>query len=530
MRPSSHWCPSVWDVKLTSALSRSDLRLVLASCAAACGVATMSTAFNFVLAPIDDTFQASEFQMTLLREAPSIAALLMVFPAGVLGPRLGEKRFILLSAALFSAGTLIAAIAPVIEVATAGFLIANVGRTGMFIVGIAFMARSITSQDGRAAAFSFFYMVLPVVSIVMPVLAGLLVNGPGWRAVALACSLFGLASVLVIQVFIPPVTPSAEAGEMWTPALAGVALALLVRMLNGLSNHGIDSASFIVPLVLASVTLAVLIVVMKRISRPSISVEPLRRAAFVILLAVLMFFGFANLWFYTTLAFQYIFDMSVLESAVAMIPAQLTAIIGAALAGRLVQQLGVPRAGFILIVAVAVSLWLSMVVSATGPLWLPILIVSIYALFAVGAGVPITTAIMGSVSKGQEGDASAYRGAATNLGNALSVAFMTAIVAATINLSLRNEYAAAGMSPGTVPPIAKDMQAGATAQMLSSEYSMTVAQVQSVDAMQVHAFVDGYRMQGLVGGFVTLGVGIVFLIVTRRQEREGTVQARSRSG
>lgn len=508
-------------VRLTSTLSRSELRLVLAACAAACGVATLSTAFNFILAPIEDTFGASEFQMSLLREAPSIAALLVVFPAGVLGPRIGEKRFILLSAALFSVGTLLVAISPVIEVATLGFLIANVGRTGMFIVGLAFMSRAITSQDGRAAAFSFFYMVLPVVSIVMPVLAGVLVAGPGWRVVALVCAVFGVASVVAVQVLIPPVPPSTSAGEMWTPTLAGVALVFVVRALNAVSGHGVASAEFLVPLLLGGVTIAMLGLVMKRMSHPSLSLGVLRRGSLVVLLTVLMIFGFANLWFYTTLAFEFIFGLSVLAAAIAMIPAQLAALLGAALGGRLVQRAGVARAGLALIGATALALWASMVVGAQSPIWLPIAIVSVYAMFAVGAGVPITTAIMGSVRTGEEGDASAYRGAATNLGNALSVAVMTAIVAAAIQMSLQGEYVAAGLDPATVPPIAKSIQDGASTQQLATQYALPVAEVEEIDALQVEAFVTGYRVQGLVGGIVTLGVAATFFVVARREDGQG---------
>ena len=510
--------PTVCAVKLTATLTRSELRLVLAACVAACGVATMSTAFNFILAPIDDTFAASEFQMTLLREAPSIAALLMVFPAGVLGPRLGEKRFILLSAGLFSAGTLLVAIAPVIEVATAGFLVANIGRTGMFIVGLAFMARAITNRDGRATAFSFFYMVLPVVSIVMPVLAGILVAGPGWRAVALVCCLFGLISVAVTQLLIPAVPPRAEAGEMWTPTLAGLALVFVVRALNAVSTDGVLSAQFLVPVLLACLALGMLALVMRRLPNPSLAVKPLTHGAFVVLLVVLMLFGFANLWFYTTLAFEFIYGLSVLDAAFVMIPAQLAAIAGAALGGKLILRMGVPRAGLVLITAVALCLWVSMTVSADSPLWLPVAIVSVYAMFAVGAGVPITTAIMGTLREGEEGDASAYRGAATNLGNALSVAVMTAVVTAAISFSLQGEYATAGLDPATVPPIAQALQEGATTQDLSAQYSIPVTEVEDIDEMQVDAFVSGYRVQGLVGGIVTLVVGVVFFRVARREE------------
>jgi len=104
-------------VRLTESLSAGERRLVLAACIAAACVASMSVSFNFLLEPMEDTFQPTDAQMSVLRQAPSIAALLMVFPAGALGTRLGAKRFMVASGLTISAGCLLVAVAPVIEVA-----------------------------------------------------------------------------------------------------------------------------------------------------------------------------------------------------------------------------------------------------------------------------------------------------------------------------------------------------------------------------------------------------------------------------
>ncbi len=508
-------------VKLTESLSAGERRLVLAACIAAACVASMSVSFNFLLEPMEDTFQPTDAEMSVLRQAPSIAALLMVFPAGALGTRLGAKRFMVASGLTFSAGCLLVAVAPVIEVATLGFLVANVGRTGMFIVGLGYMAAVVTSKDGRAAAFAFFYMVLPVVSIVMPVLAGVLSDGVGWRWVGVTCALLGLAGSGVVARFVPGTPPSGGVGEMWTLALAGAILALAVYALDGVRGYGILSSQVLIPLALAGLAAVVLAVLMRRMTKPSLDLTPLRHGGFSLLLIVLMLFGFANLWFYTTMALEYIYGLTILQAAIAMIPAQVTALAGAALAGRLIQRVGIPRAGLIFIVAVGLLLWASMLVGPGAPVWLPIVIVSAYAVAAVGAGVPLTNAIMNTAPPRSEGSASAFRGAATNLGNALSVALMTAIVAFTITTVISGQSSAEGIpvSATEATQVLQALDHGASVDTVAAQYSLPDSDVEGLSSIQQDALYAGFRVQGLVGGAVTLVLAVGFFVVTRREER-----------
>lgn len=519
-------------VKLTESLTAPERRLVVALCVAAACALTLSTVFNYLLVPIQEEFNASDDQMSILRQAPTIAALLVVFPAGALGVRVGEKRFVLWCSLIFALGSALVAVAPVVEVATIGFLLANIGRAAMFIVGLGYMASAVTGKDARAASFAFFSMVLPIVYIFMPVVAGVLIDSAGWRWVAVTCAAFGLIGAILVQWLVPSREGHGTIGEMWTPAIAGVFLALVVKALDAASNYGFGSPWVIVPALLSIVVFGILVLVMRRMSNPSLSVAPLRRGGFAILLVALMLFGFANLWFYTTMAFQYIFGLTSLQTALAMIPSQVASLGGAAIAGRLIQTRGIPFAGFVLIIGVAVFLWCSMIVGADSPLWIPIVIVSLYALAAVGAGVPITNAIMNTAPKGREGDAAAYRGAATNLGSGISVAFMTAIVAAAIGLTLQAQYDTSGvsLSPQDSAEIVAAVNAGQSASAVAQEYNVPTETVEELESIQVDALVNGYRAQGLVGGFVTLAVGVTFFLVTRRQERARGTAAPSGSG
>jgi len=508
-------------VKLTSALTAGDRRLVVALCVAAAFALTLSTAFNYLLAPIQEEFDPSDGQFSTLRQAPSLAALLVVFPAGVLGARVGEKRFVLWCSLVFAAGSALVAVAPIIELVTLGFLLANIGRAAMFIVGLGYMASAVEGKDARAAAFAFFSMVLPIVYIVMPVVAGLLIDGAGWRWVAVICAIFGVIGAAMVKRLVPEREARGSVGEMWTPAVAGVFLAFMVQALDSISTTELLSPTTVRMLLAGAVALGILVVMMRRMKNPTLSLAPLRRGGFALLLLVIMLFGFANLWFYTTMAFQYVFGLNSLQTALAMIPCQVASLGGAALAGRLIQVKGIAFAGFVLIIGVAIFLWCSMLVAADSPLWVPIVIVSLYALAAVGAGVPLTNAIMNDAPKGSEGAAASYRGAATNLGSALSVALMTSVVMFAVSYTFQAEAEPAGVTitRDEAIEVGEAVDAGQSASSVAQQYQVPIETVEAIQQIQTEALISGYRAHGLVGGCVTFAVAVAFFVLVRRQER-----------
>ena len=262
----------------------------------------------------------------------------------------------------------------------------------------------------------------------------------------------------------------------------------------------------------------VLIVAMKRLPQPSLSLAPLRRGGLVLLLVVLILTMFANLWFYMTLALQYIYGLSSLQVALALAPAQIFTIVGAGLSGKFVQRKGIAFAGTVLLVVVAIALAVSALIQLTTPLWVSILIVSVYSAAAVGSGVALTNAIMDLAAKGEDGSAAAFRGAASNLGVAIGVAGMTSIVFFAASTSLHDQAVAAGLDPTTSSQVATDMRNGATSEDASSLYAVPIQEVDQIATMQQQAYLVGFHTHGFVGGAVTLVAAAGFFLVRRRQE------------
>jgi MFS family permease len=511
-----------------SGLDQRQRRIVLSVCIVAAFLLTLSAAFNYLLSPIVQTFDPSETQTTLLRQVPAIAALLVVFPAGALGGWIGPRRFIMGCALLYTFGSILVAVAPVIQVVTLGFLFVNIGRAAMFIVGLGYMAAAVGSREGRASAFATFSMILPFAYLVMPVLAGLLIGGVGWRAVAWVTAGLGLIGFVLAFRLIPRDGERSKAGEMWTPTLAGIALVFVVQALNSMSAYGFFSIEALGSLAAAAICVLIVYALMRHLRDPTLSVDVLRHGGFLILLSIILLFSFANLWFYTTLALEYIYGLTSLQTALAMMPAQLASIAGAAVAGMLIKSRGISMAGTGLIVGVAVCLFATVLVGVTTPLWLPIAIVTVYAGLAIGAGVPLTNAIMNMAPRDGEGGASAWRGAASNVGSAVSVAFMTAIVATAIGMSLDRQMegttAGESMNAAQMTTALRAINSGESAQDIATQYAVPSSDIEELAEDQAQALIVGYRAHGVVGGAVTLVVSAIFWAATRRMRRSEALE------
>lgn len=267
-----------------------------------------------------------------------------------------------------------------------------------------------------------------------------------------------------------------------------------------------------------AVALGALIVAMRRITDPSLSLAPLRNRQLVLLLTVLMITVFTNLWFYTTMALQYIYELDEVDVALAMLPPQFVAILGAGLASKTVRRLGITRTGTIMLLAVAACLVGSSQVQLDTPLWILITLVSVYSAVALGVSVAMTNAIMDTAGKDTQGLTSSYRGAASNIGSAVGVAVMTTVIFTAVSVSLQDQSTAEGTSVSTADAAANSVRGGATAGDLANEYAVPLAEAEELDDETRQAFLIGYQAHGWVGAVVILCGAALFYTVRRRPD------------
>lgn len=504
-------------LKAVGGLEPEQRNVVAAVAVAAITLLTLTASYNYVIADMLQGLDATDNQTDMARQIPSIGALLVIFVAGAIGNRVGARRVMVVCGILYTLGSVIIAIAPVMPVATLGLLLASIGKSAVFVVGLAYMSAKISDPDGRATAFATFSAVTPLTYLVMPILAAVLIDNASWRWVAVVWAVSGAAGTLIMRRMLPADSATGATGELLTPALAGVMLAALAQVITLVPEDGWTTRALL-SLGLAVAALAVLTVAMRRMAHPSLSLAPLKHGGLVLLLIVLILTLLANLWFYMTLGLQYIYGLTSIQVALVMMPSQIVTIGGAALAGVLLQRRGITFTGTVLLAVTGLGLFASAFMELDTPIWVAMLIMCVYAGAAVGAGVALTNAIMNLAPAREAGSAASYRSAASNLGSAVGVALMTAVVFGAASASLQEQAAASGMDQATVTAVAKDMRGGATSEEASSQFAVPIDQVDQIDDMQRAAYMEGFQAQGWVGGMVTMVASLMFFIIRRRQE------------
>lgn len=491
-------------------------RLVLGVALAQLTLLSLSASLNYVLPSMVAEFQASSEQEALCRQASSLASLLVVFVAGILGPRLGDRRVLLWSAALFSVGCLVVAVAPSMTVVTVGLLVANAGKAVLVVVALAFLAAKIQDADGRATAFATISCLVPIAYLVMPLVSGAIVANVGWRPVAVIWVLCGLASMAAIARFLPGGAATSQGGEMLTPALAGLVLATGVQFIDTLSG-GLDTQS-ITWGVLCAVSVIALVVAYRRSANPSLSLHPLRHGGFVLLLIIVILFSFANLYYYNTVLYQVCFGYSALGAAVIMIPTQLGSIFGAIVARSLLQRRGITATGTSMIGLMGIALLLTVTVDLQSPLWWPVVLVTLYAVASVAAFVALTNAVMNLAEPGDEGQSSSYKSAASNIGGAVGIALMTAVMTLVGITAMSNEMASSGDGSQQDVQAAWSILYGTAPADASDVYGIPISETASLQEEDRVAYLDAYHAQGLVGGGLSLLTAWLFFITRRRHQ------------
>jgi len=503
-------------------------RLVIGISVAACLLLSESTSFNYTLAPLIKEFSATADQTNTLRLIPNIGAVIVVFLAGVFGARWGERRVLLWSIATFIAGGLVSTLALNLTMIMIGSLLLNMGRSVVFVLAIALIGHRLTDREERASGFATWGATLPVAYIVMPVIAGLLVDNVGWRSVAVIWPLAGAVALGMVLWGVPPDGPRRQHGELLTPALATVALTALIPAINTLGRSGI-TMGLEVNIGVAIIAVIALGIALRRLPQPTLSIAALRNGGAIVLLAVVVLFNFANLWFYLSIAFQYVYGLSALGTALIIIPTQVMTILAARLAGRLIKAKGITFAGTSFLLIMAIALVISCFIEETSPIWWAAAVLALFGAANSGASVPLTNAVMDSSPRGQEGSASSFRSAASSIGSAISVTIVTIIVFGTMSTSLVSQAEQAGLTPAQARTVVAEFENGAkTDQLVGSFVGLSVTR-DDIRAAERSAYIEGVHSHGIAGATVTFVIAGLFALASRRQQRHDRFEKASSS-
>ncbi|MFI8302859.1 MFS transporter [Streptomyces sp. NPDC085927] len=424
--------------------------LVLAICCMSLLLVSLdNTVLNVALPSLQRDLDASTsgLQWTIDAYTLVLASLLML--AGSTADRIGRRRVFTAGLVVFTLGSLLCSLAPNLDALVAFRMVQAVGGSMLNPVAMSIITNTFTDPRERARAIGAWGAVVGLSMAAGPLVGGLLVDSVGWRSIFWINLPVGLAALVLTLRFVPESrAPKARRADP-------VGQLLVIALFGSLTYAIIEAphAPLLVTVPFGALALVSLIALLRYESRrhePLIDLRFFRSAPFsgATVIAVSAFASLGGFLFLSTLYLQNVRGLSALEAGLWMLPMALPTFLCAPLSGRLVGNRG-PRlplliaggamtaAGFLFALFEAETSNATLVVG--------------YVLFGVGFGfvnAPITNTAVSGMPRAQAGVASAVASTSRQLGQALGVAVIGAVLAAGVGSSSYAESFVEASRPG----------------------------------------------------------------------------------
>ncbi|NGN65197.1 MFS transporter [Streptomyces sp. A7024] len=407
--------------------------LILAICCMSLLIVSLdNTVLNVALPALGKDFDApvSGLQWAIDAYTVVIASLLML--AGSTADRLGRRRVFQTGLAVFTLASVLCSLAPSLEWLIAFRALQAVGGSMLNPVAMSIITNTFTEPRERARAIGVWGGVVGISMAAGPLVGGLLVETVGWRSIFWINLPVGLAAILLTARYVPeskaphPRRPD-PVGQLLVMALLGSLTFAIIEA----RGHGVTSPLIITCVGVALAALVLLLWYEPRRAEPLIELRFFRSAPFsgATLVAVSAFAALAGFLFLGSLFLQDAKGLSPMEAGLWLLPMAAMTAVFAPLSGRLVGSRG-PRLPLLLagpLIAASALLFAAFDAElSTGRM------LTAYVLFGMGFGLvnaPITNTAVSGMPRAQAGVAAAVASTSRQVGTALGVAVLGAVLA-----------------------------------------------------------------------------------------------------
>lgn len=359
------------------------------------------------------------------------AACLIVF--GRLTDLLGRRRAFVGGVAVFTAASVLCGLAPGIETLVAFRMLQAVGAAMIVPASLALVVAAYPSGQ-RAHAIGAWGASAAVAAGLGPPIGGLLVEAGGWRWAFLINLPFGLVGLVLARRLL---VESRAPGRRRMPDVLGAALltaalgTLNLAIIKG-PDWGWGSAAVIGTFTGAALLAALFVISSRRHREPLLDPAVLRQRAFTVgsLATIAAGFGFFAYLLTNILWLQYVWQYSVIEAGLALVPAAVVAAVVASRLGPLAARYGYRR--FIVpgaLVWAGSYVWYHQMVGTTPAFWAEWFPGQVLSGIGAGAVLPLLGSVaMASIPGGRYATASAVVSSARQLGGVLGISVLVVVV------------------------------------------------------------------------------------------------------
>lgn len=386
-----------------------------------------------------------EIQRQLVTDARSVAWVVSAYLLsasvatpliGRLGDAVGKRSMLILTLALLSAGSLLAAFAPDIRVMTAARVLQGVGGGVMplsfGIVRDEFPPERASARLGALAALGGIGASIGLV------LAGPIVDVLGYRWLFLLPMIVTAVTAVAAAGIVPP-SPTRAGPVSWIPApFLAVALAAFVLATTQATEWGWTATRTLALYAISMVAAAIWMRLESRVRFPLIDLRMMSIPAVLSGNVVSFLLGFAMFGIYAYVpqlaqaptSTGYGFGAGVTESGLLLLPMASAVFLGGLVAAKLVQRAGSRRV--VMLSSVVIAACLAVVASIHGDAHGLVAVLAIYG-FALGIALAaLSVLIVVAVPATQSAAAGGVNVNLRNIGGAVGTAVMATTVTAGI--------------------------------------------------------------------------------------------------
>jgi EmrB/QacA subfamily drug resistance transporter len=392
-----------------------------------------NTVLNVALKTIQQDLAATQSELEWSINSYTLVFAGLLFTFGLLGDRFGRRRMLVLGLVMFGVASAVSAYAGSPEQLIAARALMGVGAAAVMPSTLAIIS-NVFEPEERGRAIGIWVASVGLAVVLGPVVGGALLEQFWWGSVFLINVPIIIAGLALIAWLVPESRDPRP--SRLDPAGVGLSIVGLTLLVYGVIEGG-ERADVTDPVVWGSVLggLAVLALFLwheARIDDPALDVGLFRNPTFSASVAAigLSFFAMMGVFFFMTFYWQTVRGYSPLETGLLFLPFAVAQTAFAPVSSAMVKRFGMRAVAATGLGLVTVSLAGLAIIEADTPLWY------LGGLFFIqGAGIanvmpPATTAIMTSVPREKAGVGSAVNNTMRQVGGALGVAVLGAVLAA----------------------------------------------------------------------------------------------------
>lgn len=306
------------------------------------------TVMNVAIPVVEQDLGADHAAAQWMMSGYALTFGLVLVPAGRLGDRLGHRRMFTCGVVLFTASSVLCALAPTAGAIVAGRVVQGVAAGVMNPAVLALIQAVFPRGPARGWAFAWYGATAGVASSLGPVLGGVVVAadlfGTGWRLIFLVNVPIGLAVVLAARQLPGTRGRGGSVDPLGAVLLALALLAVIYPLIEGYERGWpwwVPAVLAVAP-VLGAAFVGLQLRRARRDRAPLIDVRLFRHRSFAggVGITVTQFMAFASLQFVLAAFLQLGLGRSAVEAGLGLLPFALGTVTGSAFSHRAVARFG----------------------------------------------------------------------------------------------------------------------------------------------------------------------------------------------